>query len=89
MLPRRCLSSALLLLFPVAFPACNGDDLAGPTTGTLQITTTTSGPEPDPNGYTVHLGAAGDHELFVTNADGTGVSNISNSPAVYDQNPDW
>src|SRR5689334_17291525 len=30
-----------------------GSDLSGPSTGSLDVTTVTSGPEPDPDGYTV------------------------------------
>jgi probable HAF family extracellular repeat protein len=37
--------------------SCNGDDIAGPTTGSIEITTTTSGPEPDADGYTVQVDA--------------------------------
>jgi Tol biopolymer transport system component len=33
--------------------SCGGEDIAAPTTGILQITTATSGPEPDPDGYVI------------------------------------
>jgi hypothetical protein len=48
-------SSTLLLL---ALGGCGGDGSGiqlPPTTGTLQVTTTTTGDEPDPDGYTVRL----------------------------------
>jgi TolB protein len=37
--------------------ACNSDDLVVPSTGTLEVTTATSGDEPDPDGYTVQVDA--------------------------------
>ena len=48
-------ASSLLLL---ALGGCGGDGSGiqlPPTTGTLQVTTTTAGDEPDPDGYTVRL----------------------------------
>jgi Tol biopolymer transport system component len=33
--------------------SCGGEDLVAPTTGTLEITTATTGPEPDADGYVV------------------------------------
>jgi hypothetical protein len=52
-------------LSPLAFSltlaatiGCNGDDvIAPPTTGTLEITTSTTGEEPDQDGYSVQLDA--------------------------------
>ncbi len=35
--------------------ACGGDDLTAPPTGQITVTTSTSGPEQDPDGYTVSL----------------------------------
>jgi Tol biopolymer transport system component len=35
--------------------SCSGGDISAPTTGSLEITTATSGPEPDPDGYTVAI----------------------------------
>ncbi len=52
--PSRLLSTfiAALLL------ACGGGEtLDVPTTGTLELTTSTTGTEPDPDGYTIHIGA--------------------------------
>ena len=46
--------SRLLLLAAVAL-ACNGDDLTGPRTGIVRVHIATSGPEPDPDGYTLQL----------------------------------
>jgi probable HAF family extracellular repeat protein len=37
--------------------ACGGDDAAAPKIGTLEITTVTSGPEPDADGYAVTIDA--------------------------------
>jgi hypothetical protein len=51
------LSGSLLVLALLA-PACSGDSLAVPETGTLQITTSTTGDEPDPDGYIVQVDAA-------------------------------
>jgi Tol biopolymer transport system component len=34
---------------------CSGDDVTTPTTGSLEITTATSGPDPDPDGYAVAI----------------------------------
>jgi Tol biopolymer transport system component len=50
----RLLRAALLALPATSF-ACNGEDLSGPTSGTLEITTMTTGAEPDPDGYTVQF----------------------------------
>jgi hypothetical protein len=49
---------AVLLVALLAFAlACGGGgaDLAGPTVGSLEVTTSTSGPEPDADGYGVSL----------------------------------
>ena len=35
--------------------SCSGDDVTGPTTGSLEITTATSGPDPDGDGYGVTI----------------------------------
>ena len=35
--------------------SCGGGDVTAPTTGSLEITTTTSGPEPDADGYAVTI----------------------------------
>jgi Tol biopolymer transport system component len=35
--------------------SCGGDDVAAPTTGSLTITTSTTGPEPDADGYAVTI----------------------------------
>ena len=32
---------------------CGGEDLQAPTAGTLEITTATTGPEPDTDGYVI------------------------------------
>jgi hypothetical protein len=49
-LPPTILGAGLLILV-----ACGGDDLVRPTTGTLQITTSTTGSELDPDGYILTL----------------------------------
>ena len=53
---RYFLSHLLLSLSAVAL-ACSGGDLAGPTTGSLEVTTTTTGAEVDPDGYIVQVDA--------------------------------
>jgi hypothetical protein len=53
--PRRFLAS-LLVAIPAAL-ACTSDDLTQPTTGSLEITTATSGAEVDPDGYSVQVDA--------------------------------
>lgn len=50
------LSGLLLSLSAVAL-ACSGDDLSGPTTGSIEVTTATSGAEVDPDGYIVQVDA--------------------------------
>lgn len=48
----RQLSLSLLMAGSVlAGLSCGGEDIAAPTTGILEITTATSGPEPSPDGY--------------------------------------
>lgn len=42
------------LLVLSALVACNGNGFLQPTTGAIEITTTTSG-QPDPDGYTVRI----------------------------------
>jgi hypothetical protein len=57
-MPRtRSLLSASLLALALSALACSGDSLTTPGTATLQITTLTTGPEPDPDGYTVQVDA--------------------------------
>jgi Tol biopolymer transport system component len=52
---RRPLFGSLLLVAAAAL-ACGGESLTiPPTTGTLQVTTSTSGAEPDPDGYVVQV----------------------------------
>jgi hypothetical protein len=46
---------ALLGLLAVLALSCNGEGLVVPSTGTLKVTTTTNGTDPDVNGYTVQL----------------------------------
>ena len=43
--------TGLLVALPLALVACQGDDVTSPEVGTLDVTTTTSGSEPDPDGY--------------------------------------
>src|SRR5215216_3719853 len=50
-----CLLRRLLLAFSAVALACNGDDLSAPLTGTLEVTTTTTGLEPDGDGYTIQV----------------------------------
>lgn len=51
----RSLQWSFVLSLSVAFLACNGDDLSGPTTSILAITSETVGAEADPDGYLVQL----------------------------------
>ena len=68
---QRCLLRGISLVLPVVALACNGADLSGPAFGSLDITASTSGPAPDPNGYTAQVDAAQPQRL---------VSNIPYSP---------
>jgi hypothetical protein len=54
---RLLISHAYLLLVLLgAGAACSGDDITvPPTTASIEVTTATTGPEPDPDGYTVQL----------------------------------
>ncbi len=53
----RSLGLALPLAGALAVLACGEDPTPPPTTGTIQITTTTSGVELDPDGYSVQIGS--------------------------------
>ena len=46
------------LLLPLAVLACDGDDASGPT-GSLEVTSVTTGVDPDPDGYVVMLDGRG------------------------------
>jgi hypothetical protein len=50
-IPAACLLSALVTA------ACGGDSLTVPGTGMLEVTTATTGAEPDPDGYTLQVDA--------------------------------
>jgi hypothetical protein len=52
-MPSRPPTLALLLVLPALF-ACSGSGFLQPTTGAIEITTTTSG-QPDPDGYTIRI----------------------------------
>jgi hypothetical protein len=52
-MPSRPLNLAPLLVLS-ALMACNGSGFLQPTTGAIEITTTTSG-QPDPDGYTIRI----------------------------------
>jgi probable HAF family extracellular repeat protein len=55
-MPPRCnLVRSLPFLVATSALACQGDDLIEPSAGTLEITTSTAGAEPDADGYTVQL----------------------------------
>src|SRR4051812_7141099 len=55
-LPRRLVRLGLILpVTGLALHACGEDHINTPDTGTLQVTTVTSGQEPDPDGYTIQL----------------------------------
>ena len=54
--PHRNLGRALILGPIVALLSCSGEDLVSPpTAGSIAITTTTTGPEPDQDGYAVSV----------------------------------
>jgi hypothetical protein len=57
--PRTCDSytARILVLAAVSllWQACNGEDLTDPTTGEITVTVSTTGAEPDPDGYTLSL----------------------------------
>jgi hypothetical protein len=48
------LTAGLLATVPL-LASCSGDDVTGPRTASLEITTATSGPEPDIDGYTLSV----------------------------------
>jgi len=52
-MPTRPPIRASLLLLP-ALLSCSGSSFLQPTTGAIEITTTTTGP-PDPDGYTIRI----------------------------------
>ena len=53
------LAAGLLLGVPsIAVLGCSGDAVTAPTTGSVEITTATSGPEPDADGYTLSFDGA-------------------------------
>jgi Tol biopolymer transport system component len=65
-------SAQALTLGPILLLlSCGGEDLVAPTTGNIAITTATSGPEPDADGYTISvndgaevgIGANGTHQV--------------------------
>jgi probable HAF family extracellular repeat protein len=56
-MPRSSAYLPVLLAIAIAAIACGGDSLSPPTTGTLEVTTSTAGVEPDQDGYSVHLDA--------------------------------
>jgi hypothetical protein len=47
--------AGFLLTTAVLAAGCNGDDLSGPATGTLEVITVTGGDHTDPDGYTVQV----------------------------------
>ena len=53
MRPGRVCLSLFMAGSVLAGLSCGGEDLEAPTTGTLEITTATTGPEPDTDGYVV------------------------------------
>jgi probable HAF family extracellular repeat protein len=52
--------------------SCGGDDITQPTTGTLEVTSSTGGDELDPDGYTVQVDAGAPQSIGAT-------SSLSNS----------
>lgn len=65
---RAAALAALPAALVLAFAACGDDDNGGPTTpepttGTLEVSASTTGDEPDPDGYTVTLDGSGGQAL--------------------------
>ena len=54
--------SALLLLAGIGV-GCSGENLAGPDAGTLEVVSSTSGAEPDVDGYTIQVDAGAPQAL--------------------------
>ena len=52
---RQVSLSRLLAGAALAGLSCGGEDIAPPTTGILEISTATSGPEPDADGYVIRV----------------------------------
>ena len=67
MLLRQPSLSLLMAGSVLAGLSCGGEDIAAPTTGILQITTATNGPEPDPDGYVITVDD-GSQTVIGTNA---------------------
>lgn len=57
--PRTTAGRIATLAAALAFTACGGDDDPpyGPTPGSIEVSVSTTGAEPDPDGYTVSVGA--------------------------------
>jgi Tol biopolymer transport system component len=53
----RSFVPSLPFLIAASTLACQGDNLTEPSVGTLEVTTSTTGPEPDPDGYTIQVDA--------------------------------
>ena len=51
----RHVGRALILGSVLGLLSCSGDDLVSPANGSIEIRTTTKGPEPDPDGYAVSI----------------------------------
>ena len=49
--------SSILLLLALGAAACDGDNLTVPSTGAIEVTTVTSGSEPDADGYMLQIDA--------------------------------
>lgn len=58
MRPKRSrIVTLVVLVSPLLFAACGDDDSSPPQTGSIQVTTTTSGDDLDTDGYTVAIGS--------------------------------
>ncbi len=51
------LQYVMLVMTAAALGCDSGEDITEPGSGTLEVTSTTTGPEPDPDGYTVQMDA--------------------------------
>jgi hypothetical protein len=58
---RRCGARVLALVaISLVWQACSGEDITiPPTSGAIRVSTSTSGAEPDPDGYSVSLDTLG------------------------------
>ena len=85
---RRLCGEAIVL----AAAACQGSDVTSPSTGELPVTAATRGNSANLLALTGHIAfvskRAGNFEIYKMNANGTGVTRLTNN-AAFDDVPDW